>query len=74
MLIKAGVERLNYYSGYLAALQDIIRDVDTGIVDKLTLSAVRDIIRETQLEDRNKKGGRKMLIKAGVERGENDRT
>lgn len=51
--------REQYYTGYLAALQDITRDFHEGgwdhlaeILDKLTRAAVRDIIRETQIEDK----------------------
>lgn len=56
-------DRVQYFSGYLGALQDVIGDVTEAARDdvmesvgKLTEQAVTDIIRETQIEDGKGKG------------------
>ena len=51
--------REQYYRGYLAAIQDLTRmvDEDTWVLlaealDHLTTQTIRDVIRETQIEDK----------------------
>lgn len=53
--------RQAYFEGYMAALQDVVRQVDedtwvkvADLLCTLTANTIRDIIRETQIEDTKK--------------------
>ena len=57
MLIKGMIAKLDYFHGYFTALQDIAREVGEGgfdncltISDELIQAAIKDIIKETELE------------------------
>jgi len=64
MLTKKTKGRQNYYHGYFTALLDIIREVGHGsydaflsITDELIEQAVKDVIKETEIETENIKEG-----------------